>query len=188
MKVFVGCASRNTDVEEYNDLAKKIANYIVKGNHSYVFGGCNNGLMGVSYKIVNSSDGSTIAEGVKAYEDEITSLIANSSNPNLKTNIHNTVNERTNAVFKNSDVIIFITGGIGSIYELMSAIETKRAGEHNNPIFIINVNGYYDNLIRMLEKTYKEGFASLSNKEVYNICYSFEELERKLNVIQSNLI
>ena len=185
MKIFVGCASRNTDVAEYNKLAENIANYIVKGNHSYVFGGCNNGLMGVIYEIVNASNGCIVADGVKAYKDEIINLVENNSNPNLKADIHNTINERTNAVFKNSDVIVFITGGIGSLYELLSAIETKRAGEHNNPIFIVNINGYYDDLVRMLEKTYSEGFASVSNKDVYTICYSFEELEKKLDIIQS---
>lgn len=188
MKILVGCASRNTNLEVYNELARKIADFIVTGKHSFVFGGCDNGLMGQIYRIVNNANGTIYAEGVKAYEDEIYSLKANSQNPNLKIEIHNTIHERTDAIIMNSDVLIFITGGIGSIFELFSAIETKRAGEHNKPIFILNINGYYDDIIQMLEKVYEEGFASISNKEVYSICNSFEELEKKLKIIQNNMI
>ena len=40
MNIFVGCSSRDTDNKEYNKLAEDIGEFIVNGNHNFVFGGC----------------------------------------------------------------------------------------------------------------------------------------------------
>ena len=88
-----------------------------------------------------------------------------------------TINERTDYLLKNSDVCIFLPGGIGTIYEIMSSIETKRAHEHNCKIIIVNLFGYFDELIKMFDKTYKENFASIKDKNTYTIINKIEELD-----------
>ena len=183
MKIFVGSASRNTEVEAYNKIAEDIAKYIVEGNHTYVFGGCNHGLMGIIYTYVSEHDCDIIAAGVDCYKDEIIYLQQNDSK--VQASIANTVNERKNNVVKASDVLIFIPGGIGTFDEMFASIETRRAGEHNKPIFIVNINGYYDELLAMFEKMYAVGFASESNREEYTICTSFEELKKELDAISN---
>lgn len=181
MNIFVGSASRNTEVEAYNRVAEDIAKYIVDGNHTYVFGGCNHGLMGIIYSYVSEHDCNIVAAGVECYKDEIVYLCQ--KDDKIKATIATTVNERKNDVIKSSDVFIFIPGGIGTFDEMFASIETRRAGEHDKPIFIVNINGYYDLLLGMFEKMYAEDFASESNREVYTICNSFEELKKKLDCI-----
>ena len=139
--------------------------------------------MGIIYSIVSKHDCNVIATGVDCYKDEIINLCQ--KDPKAKATIANTVNERKNNVIKESDVLIFIPGGIGTFDEMFASIETKRAGEHDKPIFIVNINGYYDLLLAMLEKMYAEGFASESNREVYTICNSFEELKKELEIISN---
>lgn len=184
MKIFVGAASRNTDSEDYNKVAQDIAKFIVDGNHTYVFGGCNNGLMGKIYTYVSKNGCNVIATGVECYKDEIIRLCEQDKNAHAT--IAKTVNERKNNVINESDVLIFIPGGIGTFDEMFSCIETKRAGEHNKPIYIVNINGYYDLLLEMLEKMYAEGFASDANREVYTVCNSFEKLRYELGKIVNN--
>ena len=183
MRIFVGCASRATYNPEYIELAENIGAYIANGNHTYVFGGCDNGLMGEVYAFAKKHGCKVIASGVECYKDEIIRLYKD--NDNVDVTIASTVNERKNNVIENSDVLIFIPGGIGTFDEMFASIESKRAGEHDKPIFIVNVNGYYDLLIGMLERMYSEGFASQANREVYNICNSYEELEKELNMLES---
>ena len=182
MRIFVGCASRVTYNPEYNELAENIGDYIAKGNHTYVFGGCDNGLMGEVYSVVKKHGCKVIACGVDCYKDEIVKLYKD--NDNVDVTIASTVNERKDNVIQNADVIVFLPGGIGSLDEIFACIESRRAGEHDKPIFIVNVNGYYDALFKMLETMYSEGFASESNREVYMICNSFEELKNELNKIE----
>jgi len=57
-----------------------------------------------------------------------------------------------------SDAIIALPGGCGTLEELLEAITWKRLGLAQQPIIIVNTNGYYDPLITMLERTVSEKF------------------------------
>ena len=181
MNIFVGSSSRNIECKEFNELAEKIGNFIVEGKHNYVFGGCIRGLMGTIYEIVKNTESKIIATSVLSYSDEIECL--NKDYPKAIQIVSKNVGERKNELIHNSDVMIFIPGGIGTLDELFSSIEAKRAGEHNNPIFIMNINGYYNKLVEMLDNIYKNKFASPSDSENYKICFSFEELINEINKI-----
>ena len=177
MNIFVGCSSRDTDDEIYNKMAQKIADFIVENGHNYVFGGCDTGLMGKIYKIVSKSPNSKIIVAMaKAYERNLESIECS------KVYLADTVNERKNDIEKLSDVMLFIPGGIGTIDELLTAIESKRAHEHSLPIIIINEKGFFDPILSMLDRMYDEGFADTKNRKLYLIVDTAEEaLEYLLN-------
>lgn len=164
MNIFVGCSSRNTNNEFYNRIAEEIGNFIVSGKHNFIFGGCEFGLMGKIYSIVSKSVNSEIIVTMaKAYKDELKNLSYS------KAYMFDTVNERKNAFIALSDVMIFIPGGIGTVDELMTAIETRRNHEHNVPIIIINANNFFGHLLDMLDQIYDEGFADSKNRQSYFI-------------------
>lgn len=170
MNIFVGCSSRDTKNEHYNRIAEEIGDFIVKGKHNFVFGGCDRGLMGKIYSVVSQSAKSEIIVTIaKAYEEDLKTITYN------KAYAFETVNERKNSFIELSDIMIFIPGGIGTIDEILTAIETKRNHEHNVPIIIINVNDYYKNLLKMLDQIYNEGFADYKNCEVYFVAKSLKE-------------
>ena len=68
--------------------------------------------------------------------------------------------QRTDKLIKNADACLFMPGGIGTTYEILSAIETKRAGEHSKEIVIVNLFGYYNEFIKMLNSMYEKKFAN----------------------------
>ena len=74
------------------------------------------------------------------------------------------------------NLIIFLPGGLGTIDEIFTSIESKRANEHDNDIIIVNFNNYYDDLIKQLNKMYKEKFADSYNKELYYIADNIDEV------------
>lgn len=97
------------------------------------------GLMGKIYSVVyNSTDSKVIITIAKAYEDDLKILSYSEAYT------FDTVNERKNAFIELADVMIFIPGGIGTIDELLTAIETRRNHEHDVPIIIINANNFLD--------------------------------------------
>ena len=170
MNIFVGCSSRNTENENYNKIAEKIGNFIVKKGHNFVFGGCDVGLMGKIYSIVSKSTKSKIIVTIaKAYADDLKDLSYS------KAYMFDTVNERKNAFIELADVMIFIPGGIGTIDELFTAIETRRNHEHNVPIIVINENGFFEQLLNMLERIYDEGFADSENCQLYFVADTVDE-------------
>lgn len=178
MNIFVGCSSRTTENENYNRIAEKIGNFIVKEGHNFVFGGCNEGLMGKIYSVVSRSPESKIIVTIaKAYVDDLKPLSYS------KAYMFDTVNERKNAFIDLADVMIFIPGGIGTIDELLTAIETRRNHEHNVPIIIINENGFFEQLLNMLERIYDEGFADSKDRQLYLVADTIDEAIEHLSKV-----
>ena len=90
--------------------------------------------------------------------------------------------DSTLKIIKNSDAIIVLPGGFGTIYEIFTAIQSKICDEHNLPIIIYNSCNYYDELIKFIEETYKLNFAKENIKEKYVITNNKEEM---LNIIKN---
>ena len=78
-------------------------------------------------------------------------------------------------MIKNSDALVFLPGGLGTIYELFTAIETKRSHEHDKPIILYNSCNYFDRLISLLEKMYDENFTAQKSASLYYIAETAEE-------------
>lgn len=170
MNVFVGCSSRNTNNEYYNRIAEEIGNFIVSGEHNFIFGGCESGLMGKIYSTVSKGKKSDIIVTIaKAYEDDLKTLSYS------KAYMFDTVNERKNAFTQLADVLIFLPGGIGTVDELLTAIETRRNHEHNIPIIVINANNFFGHLLNMLDRIYDEGFADSKNRQLYLVADTVDE-------------
>lgn len=171
MNIFVGCSSKDTNNEHYNRIAEEIGDFIVKRKHNLVFGGCDRGLMGKIYAKVSQSgtDSEVIVVIAKAFEDDLKTLSYS------EVRMFETVNEREDCFNTLADAMIFIPGGIGTLDEILTAIETKRNHEHEAPIIIINVDNFYGHLLEMLNRIYDEGFADSKNREIYFIANSLKE-------------
>lgn len=181
MNVFVGCSSRDTDNELYNRVAEEIGNFIVKGKHNLVFGGSNIGLMGKVYSAVaKSTESKIIISTVKVYEYHLPYLTYSQAH------VFETVNERKSALLNLSEILVFIPGGIGTIDELFSAIEARRAHEHESPIIIVNANNFFGHLLDMLNQIYDERFADSKTRELYYIANTLEEALEHLSKLTTH--
>lgn len=170
MNIFVGCSSTDTDNKHYNELAEKIGKFIVKGNHNFVVGGGNVGLMGKINSIVSSNPNSKIILSLtKLYEDDLKTISHD------KSFVFDTVNENKNNLIQLADIIVFIPGGFGTIDEILSAVETKRKNEHSAPILIANINNFFTPLLEMFDKIYNEHFSDSTTKELYFVANTVEE-------------
>ena len=68
-----------------------------------------------------------------------------------------------------SDAFIMAPGGIGTYEEFFEILTLKQLGQLNKPIAVFNVNGYYDLLGSLLEKTVKEGFMKETCLNIFGI-------------------
>ena len=154
MNIFVGGSSKDTTNNKFSKSAQDIGKFIIDNKHNLVFGGCNSGLMGITYRTVcSSSDSKIIVTMAKAYKDDLKSIKYD------EVYFSNTVNERKNDVFKHSDALVFLPGGIGTIDEIMTSIEADRNHQINVPIVIINVDGFFDGLLQQTMRAFKDNFS-----------------------------
>lgn len=176
MKIFVGCSSRDVGNHDYNRVADTIGEWIAANGHDLVFGGCGEGLMGRIFRKVHGR-GKVYATQAKVYKEELIGLDAE------EIQVIDTINQRKDYYAQLADVLVYIPGGIGTIDELISGIETRRAKEHTNPLIIVNENNFFGPLLEMLEKIYKENLASESVKELYYVADNVESAIKKLTEI-----
>lgn len=174
MKLFIGCSSSNNIPQEYFEDCKVLLEELMKEN-DLVFGACNSGLMGLAYNTTLKANGSITGICPEAYKDDFKTL---------KCNIEITtksVSERTDSVISSSDALVFLPGGIGTIYELFTAIESKRCHEFDKPIVVYNSNGYFDKLLEFMDKVYSEKFSGFKDKRNYLVTDSISSILYYLN-------
>jgi len=178
LKIFVGCSSSSNIPNQYRDDCKILLNELFKEENDLVFGAYNSGIMGDSYNSALNNGRNIIGICPEAYKDDFKDLKCTSE---ITTK---TVSERTDKLINESEVLLFLPGGIGTIYELFNSIESKRCHEHDRAIIIYNSCNYYDDLFAFLDKLYGERFANDYVKQNYFISSSKDEIISYINTMK----
>ncbi|WP_321478788.1 TIGR00730 family Rossman fold protein [uncultured Bacteroides sp.] len=85
------------------------------------------------------------------------------------------MHERKQTMATLSDGVIALPGGCGTLEELLEIITWKQLGLYLKPIVILNVNGFYDPLLEMLDRAIDEKFMRPQHAEIWNIATTPEE-------------
>jgi uncharacterized protein (TIGR00730 family) len=67
---------------------------------------------------------------------------------------------RKQMMAERADVFLALPGGIGTLEELFEVWTWRQLGYHDQPIGLLNLNGYYDPLLAFMQHTVDEGFLS----------------------------
>ncbi len=161
--VFCGSSSGNNPV--YANHAIKLGINLALNSISLIYGGGDVGLMGILSSAVMDRGGyvtGIIPEMINEHvsHKKISELI-----------VVKTMHERKALMYSMSDAFICMPGGIGSLDELMEVFTWLQLGYHSKPVLLLNINGFYDNLIKQFEFMVAEGFlmkSHLSNLIVKN--------------------
>ena len=86
-----------------------------------------------------------------------------------------TMHERKQLMADLSDGIIALPGGCGTMEELLEAITWKQLGLYLNPIVILNVNGFFNPLLDMLQKAIDEHFMRREHGQIWAVASTPEE-------------
>ncbi|MFH6604209.1 TIGR00730 family Rossman fold protein [Maribacter algicola] len=140
-----------------------------------VYGAAKIGVMGKVAQSVLDADGKVI--GVipdflmlrEVYHDGLTELI-------ITKNMH----ERKLKMHELSDGIITLPGGYGTLEEFFEMITWAQLGLHQKPIGILNTNGFYDDLLKMLQKMVAQGFLKKENYKMILVDDEVEGLLQKM--------
>lgn len=92
----------------------------------------------------------------------------------------NNMHERKLIIHELSDGFIALPGGFGTFEELFEIITWAQLGLHQKPIGLLNSNGFYDDLIKMLETMTVKGFLKMDNLELLIIDNSIDSLLDKM--------
>lgn len=143
---------------DYEDAALRLGEALAAHGIDLVYGGASVGLMGrVADKVLTL--------GRRAIGVMPTGLFRGEIAHTGLSEFHEvaTMHERKKLMADLSDAFISMPGGLGTYEELFEAACWSQIGIHKKPIGLLNVRGFYNPLIAMLEHTVKEGFMREEN-------------------------
>jgi uncharacterized protein (TIGR00730 family) len=68
------------------------------------------------------------------------------------------IHQRKARMYELADAYIALPGGYGTLDELFETLTWAQIGVHAKPVGLLNVSGYFDPLLAMLDRAEKEGF------------------------------
>ena len=154
--VTVYCGSRTPMDHVYEDAVVCLAKFIAAHGMTLVFGGSNVGMMKTLADVA-------LAEGGKVVGVFTTNLPMSLAHPGLtELVVTHSLAERKREMIDRADALVALPGGLGTLDELFDALALRRvkSGGHKKPIGVLNVNGYYDQLIDFLFHTRNKGFST----------------------------
>lgn len=155
----------------YRQTAIELGQYLAEQQLRLVYGGGNVGLMGILADAVLAQGGEVVGvipDFLKKWE------VAHAGLNELI--VTETMHERKARMAELADGFITIPGGFGSMDELFEILTWKQLQIHSKPIGLLNVNGFYDPLLQMMDRMVEAGFLKVGNRELLLVSDSIEEL------------
>jgi len=179
MKICVYGAASSLIDKSYIEAGKELGRRIVERGHGLVFGGGSHGMMGAVVEGVAEKSGYSLGIIPKFFQEAGSEISANYCTDYIYTE---TMRERKRELEENSNGFIVTPGGIGTLDEFFEILTLKQLGRHNKPIVIYNVNGFFDELDKMMDKSIEEQFITNDCKELYT---TFDNIEDVLNYLEN---
>jgi uncharacterized protein (TIGR00730 family) len=151
--VCVFCGSQAGELPEYEQAARELARVLAANDVGLVYGGGHVGLMGALADAMLARGGRVT--GViphhlmrpEVAHQELTELI-----------VVDSMHERKRVMADRSDAFIVLPGGYGTLEEMFEMVTWQQLRLQAKPVGVVNVEGYFDSLLRFLEHGAGQGF------------------------------
>jgi hypothetical protein len=172
--VFCGASMSNDSI--LNMKAIEFGKLLALKNIQLVYGGAKIGLMGNIANGVLENRGKVIGvipdflTSKEVVHESLTELI-----------ITETMHERKLKMHEISDGIIALPGGFGTLEELFEMLSWAQLGLHKKPIGVLNINGFYDDLLSFIEVMIEKELLKPSYKKLVLVANNADKLLEKMN-------
>ncbi|MBR9651723.1 TIGR00730 family Rossman fold protein [Thalassovita aquimarina] len=178
--VCVFCGSRPGNDPAYGAEAEAVGRMLAENGWRLVYGAGDVGLMGTVARAAQAAGGETfgvIPTHLMKAEVGKTDL----STFVVTENMH----ERKKVMFMNSDAIVVLPGGAGSLDEFFEVLTWRQLHLHQKPIFLLNTAGFWNPLLALVDHVVDQGFADASLRELIRPKDTTAELNAALSTALS---
>ena len=162
--VTVFCGSSPGADPAYAEAAKALGQGLGRHGMRLVFGGGNVGLMGLTAAATLDAGGEVtgiIPDFLRRREVEfhgLTELIVTDS-----------MHTRKRRLFALGDAFIVMPGGLGTFDETIEILTWKQLGQHNKPIILVDILGWAQPFVALVEQTITRGFARETVRDLFEL-------------------
>jgi uncharacterized protein (TIGR00730 family) len=173
--VCVFCGSSSGARPEYREQAEALGRELAGRGLRLVYGGAHVGLMGAVADATLAAGGEVVGvipQGLVRHEIQHTGL--------TELLIVASMHERKAEMAARSDAFIALPGGVGTLEELCEALTWTQLGIHHKPCGILNVLGFFDPLLALLDRAADEEFLRAEHRALLHVGASPPELLDRL--------
>jgi hypothetical protein len=152
-RLCVYCGSNMGNQPVFAVAANEFGNALVAARIELVYGGSAKGIMGILADAVLEAGGNVIGVIPQALMDK---EVGHTGLTEL--HVVNSMHERKTMMAVLSDGFAALPGGYGTLEEIIEILTWGQLGFHSKPCGLLNVNGYFDDLLRYLDRAVASGF------------------------------
>lgn len=168
--VCVFCGSSEGRDPVYAKAARAMGRSLAVHGYGLVYGGGRIGLMGEIARAVLGAGGEAVGVIPEAL---LKREVGHGALTRLE--VVNSMHERKARMAELSDGFIAMPGGFGTFEEWFEIITWAQLGIHDKPCVLLNVNGYFDPLLEMIERSVAEGFIRSVHRELFAVAATADE-------------
>lgn len=173
--ICVFCGSRSGVRPAYVEAARTLGHAIARNSWRLVYGAGDVGLMGEVARSAISAGATSLGvipvhllDREKGKRDLSTLIVTED------------MHERKKVMFMNSNAAVVLPGGAGSLDEFFEVLTWAQIGLHGKPIFLLDVDGYWQPLLALIDHVIAEGFADATLRGHFAVVADVEALETAL--------
>jgi uncharacterized protein (TIGR00730 family) len=163
------CGSSETVAPEYIDAARAFGRQTAEAGWRLVYGGGGVGLMGASASAAHEAGGRVLGvmpgflRSRERLFDDVETVVVTS------------MHERKTIMYDQSDAFVVAPGGVGTLEEAIEVLSWKRLDLHAKPVIFLNLNGFWNSLVAVLEHSIAERMSPESFRQAWSVCDTVEE-------------
>ncbi|MEO1023436.1 MAG: TIGR00730 family Rossman fold protein [Bacteroidota bacterium] len=175
LSVCVYCGSRTPESSALKNIAVTLGERLVSQHWKLVYGGGKVGMMGI------------IADTVLEHNGEVIGVIPTSL---MKAEVAHTgiqqlietpnMHSRKAKMEALSDAFVVLPGGFGTLDEFFEILTWRQLGFHNKPIFLVNMDGYFDGLLQFCASAFDHNFLRPESLELFETVENADQIIERI--------
>lgn len=171
-KIGVYLSSKENLPENYVQAAREVGELIGKTGRILIYGGARKGLMEVLAQSVKQHGGRVYGMVPEIIEKR--GLVSDAIDVTFRCV---DLSDRKMMMNRESDVLVALPGGIGTLDEVFTVMANTVIGIRHQPVVFYDVDGCWDALLAALDNLFEQGLVSGSPSDYYSVAHNIQELE-----------
>lgn len=175
--IAVFCASASGADPIYQTAANDLGCALAARNISVVYGGAKVGLM------------CAVADSALAHGGCVVGVIPEvlvdfevAHHGITELHVVDTMHTRKALMGERSDAFLILPGGFGTLEEMFEVLAWQTLKLHNKPIVLLNINGFYDQLLSFLDHAVTHGMLKQKSREILLVANTVQEALAALEI------
>lgn len=171
MTICVYGASSDLIDKKYIEVTEELGRKMADRGHGLVYGAGAQGLMGAVARGVYEKKGEII--GVAPSFFNVDGVLFENCTEMISTE---TMRQRKQIMEDRADCFIMTPGGIGTFEEFFEILTLKQLARHKKAIAVLNINGYYDAMEKMMQNAIDGKFMKPECSKLYEVFTDIDEM------------